>query len=145
MWHCSIDSAYIVYWPYQFNGDDVLVVWRSDLLLIPILGVKILFSLNDLKLWLHDTLVWPLDVKEVRWSGLNYLNYFTLLRWHSDLHTVSLIDQTCKSWTLFSRPPLRRGSSFTFLTPGPWDFTLVSIYCFDQFFFTFLFQQMFKS
>ncbi|GCB61998.1 hypothetical protein scyTo_0007144 [Scyliorhinus torazame] len=22
------------------------------------------------------------------------------------------------------RPPLRRGSSFTFLTPGPWDFTL---------------------
>ncbi|XP_041059072.1 neuroepithelial cell-transforming gene 1 protein-like [Carcharodon carcharias] len=22
------------------------------------------------------------------------------------------------------RPPLRRGSSFTFLTPGPWEFTL---------------------
>jgi len=45
--------------------------------------------------------------------------------------SLSVATATYKLFPLFRFPPrrypLRRGSSFTFLTPGPqWDFTLVS-------------------
>ncbi|KAK6482549.1 neuroepithelial cell-transforming gene 1 protein-like isoform X2 [Huso huso] len=42
-------------------------------------------------------------------------------RRNSSINSESTSPESCKS----KRPPLRRGSSFTFLTPGPnWDFTL---------------------
>uniref|UniRef100_UPI00398F7084 neuroepithelial cell-transforming gene 1 protein isoform X2 n=1 Tax=Pristiophorus japonicus TaxID=55135 RepID=UPI00398F7084 len=43
---------------------------------------------------------------------------------HGLLHRISQCVCLQDSLLGHSRPPLRRGSSFTFLTPGPWDFTL---------------------